>query len=118
MITQETLDSLEREFNVLYDDLKSAYWAASTADGKDQIQGAKDLVDEVLGLIDLEELEADNAAIVAFTAKLKDSMKDLADLRTKLDGIVHNVAVVTQTIQGIDTALTAAEKIVTLAMGA
>ena len=109
--SNDELAALQKEFYTLYNSLNNAYWAASTIEAKDQIHGAKDLVDEVLDILDHADLESDNDAIANLTQTLKHSIKDLSDLQNKLDAIVHNVAIANSVIQAINTALTVAGKI-------
>lgn len=111
MPTPNEITELQKAFYALYNSLNDAYWAASTVEAKDQIHGAKDLVESVLDIIDRADLEADNAAMANLRESLKSSMKDLGDLQKQLDAIVHNVAVATTALQAIDKALTIAGKV-------
>jgi hypothetical protein len=111
--SQDDLATLKKTFYTLYNKLNDAYWAASTVEAKDQIHGAKDLVDQILDLLDQADLKSDNDAIATMTQTLKSCVKDLNDLQNKLDAIVHNVAVAATAIQAIDKALTIAGKITT-----
>jgi chromosome segregation ATPase len=112
--TEDELNDLQRAFYSLYNKLTDAYWAASTVEAKDEIQGARDLIDQVLDMLDRADLENDNAAAQQLTVVLQASDKDLRDLQTKLDTIVHNVGVASTAIQAIGTALTAAGKLMAI----
>jgi DNA repair exonuclease SbcCD ATPase subunit len=105
MASQDDLATLQKTFDILYTSLKDAYWAASTAEGKDQIQGARELVSEVLDAIDEAQIQSDNAMMGNLTQALKTSIKDLADLQKQLDQIVHNVAIANSAIDAIDKVL-------------
>jgi hypothetical protein len=118
MPTHDDIADLQKAFYALYNVLKDAYWAASTVEAKDQIHGAKDLVDQVLDLVDRADLETDNNAMTELTQTLKLSVKDLRDLQKQLDGIVHNVTVATTAISTIDKTLAVAGKLVPIATGA
>jgi|ERR1039458_9031123 hypothetical protein len=111
MPSQDDLAALRKAFYGLYNSLNDAYWAASTVEAKDQIHGAKDLVNQVLDTLDQADLEADNAAIATLTQSLNASIKDLSDLQKDLDAIVHNVAIASTAMQAIDAALTVAGKV-------
>lgn len=117
-MTQDDITSLQQVFYALYNRLTDAYWAASTVEAKDQIQGAKDLVDQILDMVDRSDLEADNAALGNLTQLLKLSIKDLGDLQNELDRIVHNVAVATTAVDAIGKALSVAGQIVPMVAGA
>lgn len=111
MPSQDDLSALQKTFYTLYNNLKDAYWAASTVESKDEIHGAEDLVNQVLDTLDRSDLESDNEAMAGLTRSLKDSIKDLSDLQNKLNAIVHSVSIANTAIQAINDALTAAAKI-------
>ena len=111
MPMSDDLSALQKNFYQLYNKLKDAYWAASTVEGKDQIHGAEDVVNQILDALDREDLESDNQAMADLTKSLKDAMKDLSDLQNKLDAIVHSVAIANTAIEAINDALKVAAKI-------
>jgi ribosomal protein S4 len=111
MPSQDDLAALRKAFYSLYNSLKETYYAATTEEAKDQIYGAKDLVNQILDMLDHADLEADNAAIASLTQALNASIKNLSDLQKDLDAIVHNVAIASTALQAIDTALTVAGKV-------
>jgi hypothetical protein len=111
MPSQDDLAALQKAFYSLYNSLNEAYYAASTEEAKDQIHGAKDLVNQVLDMIDQADIEADNAAIASLTQALNASIKNLSDLQKDLEAIVHNVGIASTAVQAIDSALTVAGKI-------
>ena len=118
MLDQNQIAELQKVFYALYNRLKDAYWAASTIEAKDQIQGARDLVNAILDTLDRADLLSDNAAMANFTQSLKATVSDLGDLQKQLDHIVHNVTVATQAIDAISEAFSVAGEIVPLVAGA
>ena len=81
MPLNDDLQTLLKELTDLDTALYDAYWAASTAEGKDQIRGAEDLVDEVIAILDKADLESDNPEITGLAKALNDVTKDLCDLQ-------------------------------------
>ena len=106
-----TFKTLLKELTDLDTALYDAYWVSSTAEGKDQIRGAEDLVDEVIAILDKADLESDNPEITGLAKALNDVTKDLCDLQKQIDKIVHNVQAVTKVVDGITLALKVAGKI-------
>jgi DNA-binding ferritin-like protein (Dps family) len=117
MLGQNDINELQKAFYTLYQSLKKEYWA-SAPEAKGQIREAMDGVNNILDILDRADLIADNDSIADLTQGLKSSVSDLEDLQKQLDQIIHKVAVVTETIDAINEALTVAGRIVPLVTGA
>jgi hypothetical protein len=111
MARTDQLRELSTTFGDLYDQLKDAYWAASTVEAKDEISGALDVTRDVIDALNQIGLDDDNADLNSLKGTLGTATKDLADLQGKVDRIVHNVAIATTTIDGLNRALTIAGKV-------
>jgi chaperonin cofactor prefoldin len=114
MISPSDVDTLQSTFHELRDKLNDAFFAATTTEAKDAIEGPLDTIDDVLDNLDKADLESDNAAIQSLSKALSDSTKQLQDLQKQLDKIVHSEAIVADVIGGIDKALSVAKVVMPL----
>ena len=114
MARADDLRTLNTTFGDLYDQLKAAYWAASTIEAKDEISGTLDVTRDVIDTLNQIALDDDNADLTSLKQSLTTATNDLGDLQGKVNKIVHNVQIATTALNAITTALTIASKIMTL----
>ena len=104
------LDTTKAAYQALFDALGEAYWAASTVQAKDQIQGVRDAVHQVLTAIIQAQLEEDTTQLESLTGLITATDDALEKLQADIDGIVHKITVVTQVEAAITGVLQLAGK--------
>lgn len=105
-----SLDAAKDAYQNLFDALGEAYWAASTVEAKDQIQGIRDAVHSVLTAIVQAQLEEDTAQLASLTPLVTKTNDALDKLQSDIDGIVHKITVVTEVEDAITGVLGLAGK--------
>jgi hypothetical protein len=105
-----SLEAAKTAYQALFDALGEAYWAASTVQGKDQIQGVRDAVHDVLTGIIQAQLEEDTKQLDSLTSLVSTTNDALDKLQASIDGIVQKITVVTQVEDAIANVLQMAGK--------
>jgi hypothetical protein len=88
-------------YQTLYDVLGRAYWEASDITAKDTIQGARDVIYEILTDLNRAKLEANTALFLALKSKIRDSNKALEEVKDRINAITKNISTASSVIAAI-----------------
>jgi chromosome segregation ATPase len=97
----ETVDA----YQALYDTLGRAYWDASTIDAKDQIQGARESIYDIITQLDEAQLDANTAALLALKPKIDDTNTALEKIKDEIKQITRNLNTAATVISAISDVL-------------
>ena len=109
-----TQEQVRNAFQELYNQLRQAYWAASTIEAKDQIYGVKEVVYDILLELQKEKIESDTPRYKEIKGQIEAATKKIDALRKEIDTIVHAVKIAGAVAKGIDKAIELARKFVGL----
>ncbi len=104
----EIQDAIRRAYLDLYDELNSAYWAASNMEDKDRIRGAAEQVYETATALNAEDIVSRNEEYAALTNKIQSVNERLKKLSGEIDAIIHNTKIAADVVNGIAKVLGAA----------
>jgi hypothetical protein len=110
LINGVSLNEMHDAYQGLYDALTSAYWAASTIEDKDRIQGMTETVYDIVSALNVDILEANTPAFLAVKSQISDGNTRLDKLKQQIDQMVHAVKIATQVAAGVDKAISLAAK--------
>jgi Xaa-Pro aminopeptidase len=98
-------------YQQLFDALGEAYWAASDLDAKDQIQGARDAVHEILTAITQAQLDKDTTELVKLGPAVDKTNVALKKLKDDINNIVKKIQVAAAIENAIAKVLSLAGKL-------
>jgi len=105
MADKPSLTELRQSFKDSYEDLSTAYWAASTIEAKDRIYGAEEIVENTLDALNAQDLEARDEVFKAVSAQLQPGLKKLDALKADIDKVIHAVNVAANVVRSLGKAL-------------
>lgn len=94
-------------YQAVYDALGKAYWESSDLNTKDQVQGARDAVYNIITQIDETELETNTNKFIAI-------MPEINAANAALKEIQVNIAKITKNIQTAGTVVAVISKVLSL----
>ena len=98
-------------YQQLFDSLGDAYWAASDVAAKDQIQGARDAVHQILTAITQAQLDEDTSELISLGAIVDKTNIALKKLQGDIDSIVKKIQVAADVESAIGKVLSLAGKL-------
>jgi hypothetical protein len=78
-------------YQAVYDALGKAYWESSDLNMKDQIQGARDAVYNIITQIDEAELEANTNNFIGIMPEIKAANLALKAIQSEIGQITRNI---------------------------
>jgi hypothetical protein len=100
-----TQQDVQNAFQQLYDNLTSAYWAASTIEDKDRIRGCADVIFQILSQLTVDDIKSRSAEFQELKNSVQSVTKKLEQLQTEIDGIIHNIQIASSVTTGITKAV-------------
>ena len=101
---------VQKAFELLYEELNKAYWAASTIEDKDYLHGIIEIVSDILDQLDIADIKSRTQDFNALSQKVKDLNSRLDKLQQDIDTIIHAVNVATSVTNAIAQAIAVAAK--------
>jgi hypothetical protein len=98
-------------YQQLFNTLGDAYWAASDLAAKDQIQGARDAVHQILTAITQAQIEKDTAELVKLGPTVDKTNLALKKLKDDINNIVKKIQVAADIENAIAKVLSLAGKL-------
>ena len=98
-------------YQQLFDSLGDAYWAASDLAAKDQIQGAREAVHQILTAITQAQLDKDTAELVKLGPTVDKTNVALKKLKEDINTIVKKIQVAADIENAIAKVLSLAGKL-------
>jgi len=92
-------------YQALYDSLGRAYWDASDINSKDLIQGAREVIYDIITELDEAQFDANTAALLALKPKIKDTNAVLEKIQTDINGITKNINTASRVVSAINNVL-------------
>ena len=92
---------IQNDLNVLSDALYEAYWAATTAEGKDIIRNAEKQVDNAIVAADVKAIEDRTAAFEQLAKDIPQLNETLSNLQKEIKTIVKNTQTVATVLGAI-----------------
>jgi hypothetical protein len=99
------------DYQKLFDTLGDAYWAASDLTAKDQIQGARDAVHQILTAITQAQIDKDTAELVKLGPTVDKTNVALKKLKEDINNIVKKIQVAAEIENAIAKVLSLAGKL-------
>jgi hypothetical protein len=98
-------------YQKLFEALGDAYWAASDLNAKDQIQGARDAVHQILTGITQAQLDQDTSELIKLGPTVEKTNIALEKLRDDINTIVKKIQVAAEIENAIAKVLSLAGKL-------
>jgi hypothetical protein len=98
-------------YETLFNALGDAYWAASDLTAKDQIQGARDAVHQILTEINKAELEENTTQLINLSPYVKRTNVALKQLQSDVSSIVRRIEIVSEVEGAIANVLSLAGRL-------
>jgi hypothetical protein len=92
-------------YKALYDTLGRAYWEASDINAKDQIQGTRDAIYDILTDFNIGQLQTNTAAYLALTARIKHANGALEKIKDEINQITKNITTAASVVSAITKVL-------------
>jgi hypothetical protein len=92
-------------YQALYDILGRAYWDASTIDTKDLIQGAREIVYNIITELAEAQLDANTTALLAIKPKIEDTNAALHKIKAAINEITKNINTASSVVSAIANVL-------------